>query len=151
MLRGGVVALDETRLATLRSDVDAALDEAEACDDLDPTTRKFVIRQLLRVKRALDDYVFLGISVVEDAANETLGAIARHGEYFSGIRNSKIAGLMSAVIIGLDLILNLAANGLAIGSAIHEPPAPSPAVVQILELPPGPNVLPPERNDHLLE
>ncbi len=103
---------------------------------------RFVLRLLLKIKHALDDYHILGVRPVEAAVNETVGALSRQPQATAKVAKNKFSQRFFGLVVALDIILNMGANVIALEAATQ--PSPSPVVIQIvresgapLELPPG--------------
>jgi len=134
--------IETGRVMELLSEVDQLIDELRACDDIDEETRRFVLRLLLKIKHALDDYHILGVRPVEAAVNETVGALSRQPQATAKVAKNKFSQRFFGLVVALDIILNMGANVIALEAATQ--PSPSPVVIQIvresgapLELPPG--------------
>jgi hypothetical protein len=107
--------------------------EVRAAEGLDPQLRKFVLRHLRQIEFALIDHDLFGTVPVEQALDEAVGALGRKPHLIDRLKQSPVVSGFVTVLMAVDVALGMAVNTKAIAAPPDQPPAPSPAVTDLIQ------------------
>lgn len=121
--------LDLSDVDALRVMVRQVIDRTIAAEDLDDAARTFVLQHLRAIEDALIAVKVTGYNGMDRAVNEAMGAVRRHPSLLERLGMSPLLRDVWYVFLAADMVLNGAANTLAITEGTV--PQPSPVVQEI--------------------
>jgi hypothetical protein len=106
------------------------ISDVEDADDLDSATASWLTKRLYEILQALSESSIYGTPEVEQASEKLIGGVVRKRERIASLSKSKVGMKVAAVIVALDLALNLGNNAREIGATFTNP-EPSPILIEI--------------------
>jgi len=127
--------LREIELSTAqRDDLTARVEDVllliESSTDLDEAEKLVVLSHVKEIRAVLQRVQVAGVAKLQAAADATLGAVLNRPSLFAKLRENRGLQAVIQTVIAIDLILNTAANVLALTQHEH---TPSITVIQVLE------------------
>ncbi|MBE1485589.1 hypothetical protein [Plantactinospora soyae] len=122
--------VDET-IQNLVNEIHSILRAVEHHENLDSELKAFLLRHLLVLKRALEDFHLFGSKPVEQALDEAVGAIGRKPHLVERMRQNNYVSAFIALLLSVDVALGMASNTKALTASPVNPPSPSPAVAEL--------------------
>lgn len=116
----------------LREQVHDLIGDVQGADGLDQQTRAEIVALLRRIEDALLGINVTGYAGVENAVNETVGALRRHPTLLTRLRTHPVVRDVVTFLVALDVMLNMAGN--VVGLTGRDAPYVTPVMIEIENL-----------------